>query len=167
MIKKFFFYMTILLFLTGTSCVSVKLSSDSGTSKRAVGVQYSEPSKPFAKNENPDVDASWQNGKNGNVISYLSDCKDPSDPPLDNIVAGVVAGVNDLKFESREDIEVQGREGRRLLATGKVDGVASAIDMVVFKRNQCIYILTYAGVKSTFPANRADFTKFVQGFKAP
>jgi hypothetical protein len=160
------FFILIMIPLS-SACVSVKLSTSNNGAKRAEGVQYREPAKPFAKNENPDVDASWQNSKNGNVISFLSDCKDPSDPPLDNIVAGVVAGVSDLKIESREEVEVQSREGRRVLATGNVDGVPSAIDLLVFKRNYCIYILTYAGVKNSFPANRDDFTKFVQGFKSP
>lgn len=161
-----FYFLTISIF-SCSACVSVKLSTANSGTKRAEGVQYVEPAKPFAKNENPDVDASWQNSKNGNMISFLSDCKDPSDPPLDNIVAGVVAGVSELKIESREVIEIQGREGRRVLATGNVDGVPSAIDLLVFKRNFCIYILTYAGVKNSFPANRDEFTKFVQGFKSP
>ncbi len=160
-------YFVAILFFSTTACVSVKLSTAEGTSKRAVGVQYASPAAPFAKNENPDVDASWQNSKNGNVISFLSDCKDPSDPPIDNIVAGVVAGVSDLKFESREEVDVQGRGGRRVVATGKVDGVATGIEMLVFKRNYCIYILTYAGVEKTFAANRPEFAKFVQGFRAP
>jgi len=166
MTKTFLNFITILLF-ANTACVNVKLSTADSASKRAQGVEFREPAKPFAKYENRDVDASWQNTKNGNVISYLSDCKDPSDPPLDNIVAGVVAGVADLKFESREEVQVQGRDGRRVLATGKVDGVASSIDMLVYKRNQCIYILTYAGVKNSFAQNRDDFNKFIQGFRAP
>lgn len=166
MTRTILFYVSILFFST-TACVSVKLSTAEGSTKRAVGVQYAAPASPFAKNENPDVDASWQNAKNGNVISFLSDCKDPSDPPLDNIVAGVVAGVSDLKFDSRDEVDVQGREGRRVVATGRVDGVPSAIEMLVFKRNYCIYILTYAGVKSTFAANRSEFAKFTQGFRAP
>ena len=164
--RPILFILTILI-SSCTACVSVKLSTDGNGTKRAEGVQYVEPTRPFAKNENPDVDASWQNSKNGNVISFLSDCKDPSDPPLDNIVAGVVAGVSALKIESSEVVEFQSREGRRVLATGNVDGVPSAIDMLVFKRNFCIYILTYAGVKNSFPANRDEFTKFVQGFKSP
>lgn len=155
------------ILLTATACVSVKLSGTDNTAKRAVGVTHNEPGKPFTFAENPDVDASWKNAKNGNMISYVSDCKDPSDPPLDNIVAGVVAGITDLKYESREEVTMQGREGRRVLATGKVDGVQSAIDLLVFKRNYCIYILTYAGVKNSFPANREDFNKFIQGFRAP
>jgi hypothetical protein len=161
------FFILILLIFSSAACVSVKIGAANKGAKRAEGVQYQEPSKPFSKNENTDVDASWQNSKNGNVISFLSDCKDPSDPPLDNIVAGVVAGVSDLKIESREVVEVQGREGRRVLASGSVDGVPSAIDLLVFKRNYCIFILTYAGVKSSFAENREEFTKFLQGFKSP
>lgn len=157
----------ISLFIVSAGCVSVKLSTAEDDTKRAQGVTYSTPPSPFVKTNSADVDASWQNGKNGNVISYLSDCKDPSDPPLDSIVSSAVAGLNDLKFESRENVDIQGREGRRVLASGKVDGVASLIDMMVFKRNHCIYILTYAGVKEAFPSNRETFNKFIQGFRAP
>jgi len=160
-----FFIFSLILATTG--CVSVKLSTADDGTKRAVGVRLREPASPFSKSQNADVDASWQNSRNGNVISYLSDCKDPSDPPLDNIVQGVVAGLNSLNFESKETISVQGREGRRVLASGRVDGVPSLIDLLVFKRNQCIYILTHVGVKSAFSADREAFNQFVQGFQAP
>lgn len=154
----------ITLFLS--SCVSVKLGTSDET-KRATNVVYREPKAPFVKDDRTEVDASWRHPRNGNSISFLSDCKDPSDPPLDNIVQGVVVGLGDLNFESKETVTVQGREGRRVLASGKVDGVPSLIDLLVFKRNQCIYILTNVGVKSAFAENRADFAKFVEGFRAP
>jgi hypothetical protein len=114
-----------------------------------------------------DVDAAWKNPKNGNVISYLSDCQDPNDPPLEQIVAGVLGALTDLKYENEESPMVQGRESRRVLASGKVDGVPTEIDLLAFKRNQCIYILTYLGVKKTFSENHRDFGQFIEGFKAP
>lgn len=156
----------IFLSLLISSCVSVKLGN-SDDPKRATGVEYRDPKSPFSKEDNKSLDASWKNPRNGNSIAFLSDCKDPSDPPLDNIVQGVIVGLSDLNVESKETVTVQGREGRRVLASGKVDGVPSLIDLLVFKRNQCIYILTNVGVKTAFHENRGEFTKFLESFKAP
>ena len=155
------------LVLISAGCVSVKLSTASDSTKRATGVEYRAPGSPFGKIESIDVDAAWKNSRNGNTISYLSDCRDPSDPPLDNIVQGVLAGLTELHTDTKDTVNIQGREGRRVLATGKVDGVPSTIDLLVFKRNQCIYILTYLGVKTAFAATREEFNKFIQGFQAP
>jgi hypothetical protein len=155
-----------LLPLLCAGCVTVSLSP-SGSGHRADGVSFHAPPSPFQKDERDDVDAAWKNPNNGNVISYLSDCHDPSDPPLDHIVQGVLAGLNDLKYDSNETRMFLDREARKVVAEGKVDGVASQTALLVFKRNQCTYILSYVGVKSTFGENAADFEKFIQGFRAP
>lgn len=156
-------WLFISLFLT--SCVSVSLGSHE--IKRATGVSFSEPSTPFTKQSRKDVDGAWKNSRNGNMISYLSDCQDESDPALDYIVQGALTGVSELKFDKRDDLTIQGREGRRVLARGKVDGVPSAMDLLVFKRDNCIYILSYVGVQSAFGDNREQFNRFVEGFRAP
>jgi hypothetical protein len=93
--------------------------------------------------------------------------KDATDPSLDHIVGGLLGGLASVKRESDETVTVQGREGKRVLAAGKVDGVPTHIDLLVFKRNQCIYILSYVGVSKAFPADRAAFNKFIEGFRAP
>lgn len=147
------------------ACVSVKL--DGGESKRASGVKFETPGGDFQKAARDDVDMAWRNPKNGNVISYLSDCQDVTDPSLDSIVQGVMSSLYNMNIDSNESPTIQGREARRVLASGKVDGVPSKIDLLVFKRNQCIYILTYVGVAKEFGANRGEFDKFVQGFRAP
>lgn len=158
----------ILLFTAAffTGCVTVNLG-DGSKGQKAKGVEYMEPAAPFVKEARDTVDAAWKNAKNGNVISYLSDCKDPSDPPLDHIVQGVLAGLNDVKVESTESPMIQGREARHVVAFGKVDGVPTGTELVVFKRNFCIYILSYVGVQKFFPENRAAFTQFTSGFRAP
>lgn len=149
-----------------SGCVTVKMAND-GTGKRAEGVLFAEPKKPFQAEDRKEVDAAWKNPKNGNLISYVSDCADPTDPSLDQITNGILGGLSELKTDSEEAPMIQGREGRRVHATGKVDGVPSEIDLLVFKRNHCIYILTYLGVKKAFAEDRTAFGKFVEGFRAP
>ena len=147
-------------------CVTVNLGGPKG-GKRASGVTFIAPPAPFEKDGRDDVDAAWKNGRNGNVISYLSDCKDPSDPTLDTIISGVLSGLNDLHFESQRDLTFGGRGARRSLATGKVDGVPTKIDLLVFKRNQCIYVLNYIGVLPAFGENTREFERFLAEFRAP
>lgn len=149
-----------------TACVSVNLGP-SNTTKRASGVEYVEPGKPFSKKSIEDVDAAWKNEANGNSISYVSDCKDVTDPSLDQITGGLLGGLSGVKREIDEIVTIQGREGKRVLASGKVDGVPTHIDLLVFKRNQCIYILSYVGVSKAFATDRGAFNKFIEGFRAP
>jgi hypothetical protein len=156
-----------LIAITGflTCCVSVKLAQQEA--KRASGVKFQEPASPFNRESNKDVDASWQNPRNGNLMSYLSDCQDDNDPTLESITQGALGGITDLKYDKQSTESVQGREGRRVLVTGNVDGVKSKIDMLAFKRDNCIYILSYVGVEKSFSADHAAFDKFIQGFRAP
>jgi hypothetical protein len=158
--------MFIFMIFFCAGCVTVRLGGG-GEGQRADGVRVAEPHKPFVRDDREDVDGAWKNAGNGNVISYLTDCKDPSDPPLDHIVDGVLAGLTNLHYDSASSPMFQEREARRVTASGKVDGVPSRIDLLVFKRNQCIYILSYVGVKDAFPANQPDFNAFVAGFRAP
>lgn len=149
------------------ACVSVRLVGNGEGSKRAEGVQIHEPESPFKKESREDIDGAWKNPKNGNMISYLSDCQDSTDPTLDSIVQGALTGLTDLRMDAKESPTIQGREARRVTASGKVDGVASKIDLLVFKRNRCIYILSYVGVAKAFSENHAQFDNFISGFHAP
>jgi hypothetical protein len=147
-------------------CVSVRLMP-SDYNKRATGVQFVQPPAPFQPESREDVDGAWKNQSNGNLISFLSDCQDPSDPTLESVVQGALVGLNDLKIDSNFSTSVQGRDARRVQASGRVDGVPSSIDLLAFKRNRCIFILTYVGVKSSFKENHDQFDRFIAGFRAP
>jgi hypothetical protein len=154
-----------LLALTLAGCVSVSFGPKEP--KRARDVRYTAPGRPFAPDQREEVDAAWKNAANGNLISFISDCQDDSDPTLDAIVEGALDGLADMKIESTQSPRVQGREGRRVLAAGKVDGVPSKIDLLAFKRNRCIYIVTYVGVQGSFSADHQAFDAFIEGFRAP
>ncbi len=158
-------WVTLWILVFSSGCVTVKLANESG--KKADGVTVNEPGKPFVKESRGEVDAAWKNSKNGNTISYISDCGDPTDPPLEQIVNGVVSGLGDMKTLEETTPIIQDREGRRVHVAGKVDGVHTEIDLLTFKRNHCIYILTLVGVKKAFAEDRPSFAKFIDGFKAP
>lgn len=156
----------IFVSLTCANCVSLNIGP-SHASKRATEVKFAEPDRIFVKDDRPDVDAAWKNPQNGNFITYLSDCQENSDPTLDDIVQGAISSLSELKVESNQTLTFQEREARRVLAAGKVDGVASQIDLLAFKRNRCIFILSYVGVRKHFAQNHAVFDRFLESFRAP
>jgi hypothetical protein len=154
-------FITVLI----SGCVSVSLGSHEA--KHATNVRYDQPKSPFVAEDRKDVDAAWKNPKNGNLISYITDCQDENDPPLDNIVTGALTGLVDLKYEKKESPTILGREARRVDVSGRVDGVPSRIDLLAFKRDNCIYILSFVGVEKAFAQDHGQFDRFVEGFRAP
>lgn len=163
MTKSAFVFLLTVFSVTG--CVSVSLSPQA--SKKAEGVSFSAPAKPFQAEDRGEIDQSWRNTKNSNSISYFSDCGDSSDPNLETIANGVLSGLTNLKLERNETLNFRDREAKRILAVGKVDGVPTYTDLLIFKRNRCIYVLTYVALEKNYAVNSGDFEKFIGGFNPP
>jgi hypothetical protein len=153
-------------FISLTACVSVNLNKSAPT-VRDDNVKFDAPVKPFTAIKSEDIDQGWRNPENGNSISFVTECTKGIDPSLENIHAGIIKGVNDAEIVSKDKISYNGREGLRSVVTGKVDGVASKLDFLIFKKNGCIFVLSYVALATSFEQNAGDFQKFINGFKAP
>lgn len=163
--KLFFAICAPIVFIA--ACVSVDIGGGGGTTKKADGVIFTAPSKPFDKFDAAHVDQAWKNDKNGNSISYLSECSTVADPSLENIHRGLVSSIDNVAKVEKQVFQYNGREALRSTATGQVDGVSSKFDLVVFKKNGCTFILSYVATEANFDSNHKDFDKFLQNFKAP
>lgn len=153
------------LSLTISGCVSVNLGGHN--THKADGIDFQMPSAPFVKEDNSNVDQSWIDPKTGNTISYLSECGDPADPGLTSIESGALSGLHSLQYLSQKKFSYNHRRARRVKVKGSVDGVPSMVDMIVFKKNGCIYILSYVGVEKHFSGGQDQFDEFVARFQAP
>ncbi len=148
-----------------SSCVSVNLPSSSGT--KSAAVDFKPPAKPFISTDTKSADKAWISQKNGNTISYLSDCGSPIDPPLQQIESDTLNFLENLKILSSETKTFNGRESLETIAQGNVDGVAVKMRVLTFKKNNCSYSLVYGGVKDKFNSELGEFDHFLQGFKVP
>jgi hypothetical protein len=151
--------------VVSTGCVSVSLGPPHPT--HSSGVRFTAPPKPFEKSSAENVDEIWRDPKNGNAISYLSECNDPADPTLHAIEQGVLSGLYPYTYISQEDTTYEGRAARRALVKGVVDGVPSLVDLLIFKRNNCLYILSYVGLEQHHHQQQKAFEDFIAGFHAP
>lgn len=96
-------------------------------------------------------------------------------------VAPVCEGINDFTLESlaqrelvgleqRETLEekrltVDGREAVEWVVKGSVDGVEMRVNLVVFRKDGCVYDLNLVSKPENFDKARAEFQLFVTGFK--
>lgn len=148
-----------------TNCVSVGLSG--GKVARAKSVQARPPGAPFQDADGENLDHVWKNPRNGNSISYLSECTDTTDPDLETVQQGILRSVQKLQIISSDTIEYNDREALHTHARGKVDGVGTDMELLIFKKNGCIYTLNYVGVSKHFDSNQKTFAEFIKTFKAP
>jgi hypothetical protein len=146
-------------------CVSVKIGGS--VPQKSQDMKYRSPTGKFEEVKSNEVDHSWRNTQNGNTISILSECGDPTDPSLEQIQTGIISEIEHSQVLELHHIDYNARDGVHSLLEGRVDGVPTRFELVIFKKNNCTYVLSYAAVAKSFGDNQRDFESFVKGFKVP
>jgi hypothetical protein len=155
----------LFLFTIVTGCVSVNLTKNQG--QRSDSVTLKDPPSPFRAQESAHLDKLWQNTKDGSTISYLSDCNNPNDPSLENIYKGIVSEIDNVRVIDSSKSNFNSREALRTIVDGFVDGIETRFELLIFKKNHCIYIITYAGVEKAYADNQRTFQQFLKEYKVP
>lgn len=164
-------FTTLVLFLTVafatalTACVSVQIPT--GSAKKASDMTYEAPEKPFSEIQAKNSDRAWLSATTGNTISFLSECDASSDPSLEQIQSESLAALSDLQVENSQRLTYNSREALQTTAAGEVDGVPVKLKLLIFKKNNCNYTLSYGGVAKNFAAETSAFDHFVRNFKVP
>lgn len=156
---------TCILALFLSSCVSVKLGDSKIAS--AKGVRFSSPGFPFKQIKVANSDRSWLSEKTGNTISFLSECGSNVDLSISQIETDSLSALNKVEVLQAEVTEYNGREAHKTLVTGELDGIPVQLALLVFKKNNCNYTLSYSGVKKNFASEESYFQNFINDFKAP
>lgn len=164
-----------LMFAVNFGCVSVNITPGEGEKSR--GVSYVAPGASFAPVKSDRADAVWNNSVTGSTIAFQSSCGENADASLESIAQDLFAGFEDLKDLRSDRIPFDGREGLAREVEGKVDGVATRIHAVIYKKNKCSYVLTLVSLaknlvadtsgKAATNGDTAAFERFTSNFKAP
>jgi hypothetical protein len=158
--------LALTMLVIGSACVSVKIGD--GQAKRSEGVQFAAPADSgYQKLETPRADAAWKNTKNGNTIAYQSACGESSEAPLESVAQELLGAFDSSVEPQLQRRPFDGREAIDLEADGKVDGVATRMRAVLYRKNGCSYVLTQIGRTQGHAADREIFEKFTRSFRAP
>ena len=157
----------LILGLCVSGCVSVDTILAPAPPKKAEGLNYSEPAFDFKTIKNNTVDHAWQDSKNGNTIAFLSECNAKTDPSLKEMENENLAAMTNVEITENRDTTFNEREALFSTVNGQVDGVEVRMRLVLFKKDNCNYTLSYVGRKKHFAKDEKIFNDFVEGFKAP
>jgi len=158
--KLLFFYF---FFLIG--CISVDLKPKN-VSQKAESIKLEGPQKPFEEIKSSTGDRVWLSGSTGNTISYLTECNSNSDVKLEELLKEATAFI-EQKVEIQTTYKPYNqRAAIYSLLSGQVDGVPIQVQLIIFKKNQCTYTLSYGGAYDRFKSEIEYFNTFVDKFKA-
>ncbi len=102
--------------------------------------------------------------KDGGTISAHGSCERAEDVPLDVLTNHLLIGVESRFERSRRTLTLDGRAALRTRIDAELDGVPVALDLVVVKKDGCVYDLAMVASRAAFAARRPDFDHFVVAF---
>ena len=101
----------------------------------------------------------------GGVIEANASCRDDAEAtPLEALTRLLLIGYTDRNFRAQEKVPLDEREALRTQVDAKLDGVPMSLELLVMKRNGCIFDLSYAAPPGQFARGSDDFAAFVHGF---
>lgn len=154
----------LIFFAVVSTCGCVSVSLPENSAKRATGVKFQAPTGFHAIPTNGG-DAAWKSPATGNVISFLTDCGSPS--RLTVVRDDVIHGLNQSQITQERNLTVDNQQALRSLISQKSDKVETLIDLVVFNKGDCSYVLTLIGKAQSLTPDVSVFESFLGEFHAP
>ncbi len=102
--------------------------------------------------------------RNGGTIVADASCGEGDDVPLDVLTNHLLFGIEDRHERPRVAFQLDGRGALRTKLDGTMDGVRVAFDLVVLKKDGCIFDLYLISPPDKLAAREPDFDRFVAGF---
>jgi hypothetical protein len=138
-----------------------------GKPTKAESAKFDTPPTPFQEIRHASFDKAWKSKDTGNTIAYLSECKAGDDTSLKNLENESTSVLDNRQIISTQDLEYNDRQAIRSSAQGFVDGVPVSMEILIFKKNDCTFTLSFVGRKSKLAADLPIFQNFLDRFKVP
>jgi len=100
----------------------------------------------------------------GGTIVADANCGEGDDVPLDVLTNHLLFGVENRKEQPRVPFQLDGRGALRTKLAGTMDGVQVAFDIVVLKKDGCIFDLYLISPPDRVTRREPEFDRFVAGF---
>jgi hypothetical protein len=114
-----------------------------------------------------DVQVAWMNVDLGAVIEVHAQCDEQGDSSLDEYTDHLRIDWTDWTIHSQQPETIIGRAALRTVVSAKLDGVARKNEMLVVKKDGCLFDLRVVARPDAFDQASADFAKVVAGFAFP
>lgn len=134
--------------------------------QKASDVSFTAPADPFKKIDST-ADAAWKSKATGSTIAFSSACGESADLPIETVVAELTSAFDEEHGLSKDKVLFDGRESLQLKMNGKIDGVETRIEAIVYKKNKCTFTLSLVSLPQNIKTDAEHFARFRDGFHAP
>lgn len=102
----------------------------------------------------------------GRALSVNATCEGHDDPPLPVLTRHLLAGFTERQEVSQQLVPLAGREALRSRYLAKLDGVPVQLELVVLKKDNCVFDFSYVAPPGLAQERLADFEMLLAGFEA-
>lgn len=109
----------------------------------------------------------WRNRRAPGVIQVRSQCQEHGDSSLEQFTDHLRIDFDAWSVVEQRFVTLVDREAVRTTVDARLDGVPVKLELVVLKKNGCLFDLSYVAVPSSFAPGLPAFERVVQGFSFP
>ncbi|MCY1017838.1 hypothetical protein OV427_18905 [Pyxidicoccus sp. MSG2] len=102
----------------------------------------------------------------GRALSVNATCEGHDDPPLPVLTRHLLAGFTERQEVSSKLVPMAGREALRSRYLAKLDGVPVQLELVVLKKDNCVFDFSYVSPPGLAEERLADFETLMAGFES-
>jgi len=112
-----------------------------------------------------DNDVAYASRDGQHLVATNATCKEYEDAPLKVLLRHLLMGFTELKMLDQQTKMLDGREALFSHFTAKLDGVPRELQLVVMKKDGCIYDLMQISPVGQLDPDRAAFDQLLAQFK--
>lgn len=102
----------------------------------------------------------------GRALSINATCEGHDDPPLPVLTRHLLAGFTERQEVSQRLVPMAGREALRSRYLAKMDGVPVQLELVVLKKDNCVFDFAYVAPPGLAEERMADFEGLMAAFES-
>lgn len=113
------------------------------------------------------VQVAWVKPVIAGAIEIHAQCAEQGDSSLFQYTDHLRIDWTDWSIVEQREERILGRAALRTIVDASIDGVARRNELVVFKKNGCLFDLRYSATPEGFAQGRPAFERVVAGFRFP
>lgn len=137
-------------------------------SKPGLSYRVGEPPEPWRRVHIEDNDLAWVQDESDATLQINSRCGKDYDVPLLALTHHLLIGFTAVQVMQQSTLPLAGREALRTHASAKLDGVRRELELVVLKKDGCVYDFSLsASPGDSFHRHQPALQTVLSGFAAP
>lgn len=113
------------------------------------------------------VQVAWERDPQPGVIQVRAQCEEHGDSSLASFTDHLRIDFGAWNIQQQTSLALVGREALRTRVQAELDGVPVSLELVVVKKNGCLFDLSYVSPPRAFESGLPAFDQVVAGFEFP